>query len=440
MPDEMPHPTSFQETHCPQCGGTIATSEAVCPYCGAWLGEGSIANVHDDWPAPPDSLAQIGYILLILLGGATLLGGVAFFVISVILGSTIFDLSLSIALLVVGSMIFVYSLRALDARHWHTVAVGRAWAWLVLIIVVWGAGTGVTQALPGAEGWVLPPLIVIGSAATSLLYLATALRGLRMPAGRGALQGRLLPQHRLLLSASLASFFSTGSALLLEAIALIGTMGVMVAASQIVGDQATLDLLRELIRDPQALDRLEEMLGRSPVALVGLGAILVFIAPAIEEGTKALPLFLFARRRAQLSQRTAILIGVAGGVGFAFAENTGYLSALTAEWWLIFWFRVAAGVMHGTASGFVGRAWWQGLKRGRWYTMLRDLCIGWGIHAFWNGLALLAAWFAYREDVAGVLFVVGIGLVPLAVLFALLARWGIWVEDEELQGAHHVAA
>jgi hypothetical protein len=67
--------------------------------------------------------------------------------------------------------------------------------------------------------------------------------------------------------------------------------------------------------------------------------------------------------------------------------------------------------------------------------MLRDLCFGWGIHAFWNGLALLAAWFAYREDVAGVLFVVGIGLVPLAALFALLARWGIWVQAESPEGA-----
>jgi len=61
----------------------------------------------------------------------------------------------------------------------------------------------------------------------------------------------------------------------------------------------------------------------------------------------------------------------------------GYLSALAEEWWLVFWFRAAA-VMHGAASGFVGRAWWHGIKRGRWGAMLRDLCIGWGIHAFWN--------------------------------------------------------
>jgi hypothetical protein len=435
MPDEIRHPTPSQETHCPRCGNTISASEATCPYCGAQLDNGDTASVQDDWPAPPDGLAQIGYILLILLGGVAVLGGIACLAIGLVLGGSVFDLALLIALVVVGSVLLVDSLRAFDVGHWHTLALGHAWAWLGLVFVVWGAGTGVTQALPTVEGWVLPPLIVVGSGASSLLYLTIALHGLRRPAGRGALQGRLLPQHRLLLSASLASIFSTGSALVLEAIALIGTIGVMLAASRIVGDQATLDLLRELAQDPQALDRLEEMLGRSPVALAGLGAILVFIAPAIEEGAKALPLFFFARRRAQLSERTAILIGVAGGVGFAFAENIGYLSALTAEWWLIFWFRAAAAVMHGTASGFVGRAWWQGLKRRRWGAMLRDLCFGWGIHAFWNGLALLAAWFAYREDVAGVLFVVGIGLVPLAALFALLARWGIWVQAESPEGA-----
>jgi len=29
----------------------------------------------------------------------------------------------------------------------------------------------------------------------------------------------------------------------------------------------------------------------------------------------------------------------------------------------------------------------------------------------------------------GVLFCVGLGLAPLALLFAVLARWGIWVNE-----------
>jgi RsiW-degrading membrane proteinase PrsW (M82 family) len=430
MPDEVPRPTPSQEILCPHCGAAVPPLETLCPHCGAQIGKGGAADAQDDWPGPPDSLGQIGYILLIVLGGAAIFGGAAYLAVSLILDGGTFDLSLAIAVVLVGTSILLHSLRAFNAGHWRRLSLAPAWTWLGLMFVVWGAGVGVTRALPELEQWLLSPLIVIGSGATSLFFLSTTLHGLRAPAGRKALHGRLVPQHRLLLSASLASLLSTGSALLLEAIALIGTLAVMLATSQIVGDQATLDLLRELAEDPQALDRLEEMLGRSPVALAGLGAILVFIAPAIEEGTKALPLFAFARQRERLSERTAILIGVAGGVGFAFAENVGYLSALTEEWWLVFWFRAAAAIMHGAASGFVGRAWWHGIKRGHWGAMLRDLCIGWSIHAFWNGLALVMGWFAYREEMVGALYVVGIGLIPLAALFSLLARWGIWVNEE----------
>ena len=53
----------------------------------------------------------------------------------------------------------------------------------------------------------------------------------------------------------------------------------------------------------------------------------------------------------------------------------------------------------------------------------------WGIHAFWNALAVAIGWFAYREVTEGVLFGVGIGLVPLAILFTVLARWGICVNE-----------
>jgi RsiW-degrading membrane proteinase PrsW (M82 family) len=252
---------------------------------------------------------------------------------------------------------------------------------------------------------------------------------LTAPEGRKALAGRLIPRHRVFLSTSLSASVSTATALILEAIALIGVMTVMLATSQLVGDESTVALLRDAAQDPETMERLEEMITRSPVALLGLGCILVFVAPAIEEGVKAIPLLLFARQRARLSERTAILIGVAGGAGFAFAENVGYLGMLADDWWLTFWFRAAAAMMHGAASGFIGRAWYQGVKRGRWGAMLLDLCRGWGIHAFWNALALVVGWFAYREVTEGVMFTVGIGLIPLAILFTVMARWGIWVKE-----------
>ncbi len=161
-----------------------------------------------------------------------------------------------------------------------------------------------------------------------------------------------------------------------------------------------------------------------------LGCIFVIFVPAIEELFKCLPLFIFCRSRQALTERSAILLGVAGGIGFAFAENLGYLSSSLQEWWLVFWFRVGAAVMHGVASGFLGRAWYRGAKKAQWSAMLLDLLTGWGIHGFWNALALIIGWFAYQDIIEGVVFCIFIGLVPLAILFVILARWGIWVSED----------
>jgi RsiW-degrading membrane proteinase PrsW (M82 family) len=230
----------------------------------------------------------------------------------------------------------------------------------------------------------------------------------------------------VLLASLLSASLSTALALLLEGIALVGTMAVILATLRFTEDQSALALITRAAEDPQTLARLEEAIIHSPTALIGLGFILVFVAPAIEELVKALPLLVFARHRPQIGERTAILIGVAGGIGFAFAENVGYLGMLSDEWALFFWFRAAAAVMHGAASGFVGRAWHRGL-RGQWGRMLVDLCTGWGIHGGWNALALVVGWFSYREVTAGILFTIGFGLMPLALLFTVMAWWGIWV-------------
>ena len=92
--------------------------------------------------------------------------------------------------------------------------------------------------------------------------------------------------------------------------------------------------------------------------------------------------------------------------------------------------RVGAAVMHGAASGLVGRAWYRGRAQGRWRAMLLDLAKAWGAHALWNALALLAGWFTYRGMTAGVLWCLGAGVLPLALMFTLMAGWGIWVSPD----------
>jgi RsiW-degrading membrane proteinase PrsW (M82 family) len=172
------------------------------------------------------------------------------------------------------------------------------------------------------------------------------------------------------------------------------------------------------------------MIATSPASLAGLGCILIFVAPAIEELLKSLPLLFFARQGSRLTERTAILLGVAGGVGFAFAENAGYLSMLADDWWLAFWLRAGTAIMHGAASGFIGRAWYRALRKGQWGPTLVDVLTGWGVHGFWNALSLTASWFMYRGVIEGALFCLAVGVIPLALLFFIMARWGIWVSEQ----------
>jgi RsiW-degrading membrane proteinase PrsW (M82 family) len=345
------------------------------------------------------------------------------------MGNQAIDGALALTVALVGLAIAVHSRRAFNTARWQKLSLSSEWIWFSLMASVWVLGILLFVGLPQMVRWTFPPLIVLGAWSASLLFLSTTLRGLKSPTGREHLPDSLGPRHVVLLATTLSATFATTLSLILEGAFLVGMMTVMLATTKLLDDPSTFDLLNSAAQDPQTLQRLEEMIVRSPAALAGLVCVMVFIAPAIEELLKGLPLFLFARQKSRLSERMAILLGVASGIGFAFVENVGYLSMLIDSWWLVFWFRAGAAVMHGTASGFIGRSWYWGLKKGRWVAMLLDLCKGWGVHGSWNALALLVGWFAYREVMEGVLFCVAVGLVPLAILFTIMARWGIWVSD-----------
>lgn len=414
---------------CPRCGRRVPETRVYCPHCGARQERGP-PDLGDAWSSAPSGFAQLGYLLLIGTGALIALAAMAYGLWALLSEGEVLDRAMSLALTAIGLSLLLGSVRAFRPGRWRLPALAPEWVWLGSLLLVWFIGILAGSLLPGTVPWVYPVLIVVGAGLASLLFLRATLHGLETPAGRSPLSGKFPPRHVVLLSVSLSASVSSLLSLIVEGVVLAGTVIVMLVATRLLGDQLTLELIERAAQDPQALQSLEQAFASSPVALAGLACLVVLVVPIIEETFKGLPLLLFARSGARVTERMAILLGVAGGIGFAFIENVGYLSTLADNWWLVFWFRAAAAIMHGAASGFTGRAWYRGPLRGEWGRMALDLVRSWGIHGFWNALALLVGWFAYREVMEGVLFCVAVGLVPLAILFTVMARWGIWVSKE----------
>ncbi|MBN1935220.1 MAG: PrsW family intramembrane metalloprotease [Anaerolineae bacterium] len=411
---------------CHRCGQTLPITAVSCSRCGALQKRIDPAQIPS--PAKPNRLAQVGFVLLAVFGGLLILGGLGFGLLALLGGHSAGEGALALAVLAVGIGLLWHAVYALVDPAGLTAALWPAWVWIALLVIIWVPGSLAVLILPRLAHCFLSPLIVLAALFASLTFVATAIRGLRKPAERQPISGKLGPRHAAYISGALSAVFATGMALILETIAIAIIAGLMIAAAYAMGDTVTYERLIRLAESPDLIDQLENLIGTSPIIFAGLVGILSIAAPLIEETLKGLPLLLFAFRL-RLSERSMILLGVAGGMGFAFAENIGYLSMVPEAWPLMVVFRTCAAMMHGASSGFVGRGWHRALRRGQWLKALLDFGLAVGIHAGWNLLAVIIVWFGYKGMAEGILFIIAVGLFPLAVMFLLLARWGIWVSE-----------
>ena len=105
-----------------------------------------------------------------------------------------------------------------------------------------------------------------------------------------------------------------------------------------------------------------------------------YVAPAIEETLKALPVFFLLRTRRLGFLVDAAIAGFAVGTGFALAENTYYLSALpggSITLWLARGFGTA--VMHGGTTAIAAM-----LARDSWKLAVPGLAAAFAVHSFFN--------------------------------------------------------
>lgn len=410
---------------CVRCGQMLPGTAATCTRCGAV--QPVVETPPSPAPAKAGCVARGGYVLAAIMGGLFALLGVIVGGMMILDQFDVFGGALALTLLVIGIAMLWHAVYALIDPAGTSVTLWPAGVWIGTLAGIWVPASLAILIAPQAVQIFMPFLIVLAALLPSLSFMSTALHGLHKPAGRMLFDGKFGPSHAVYLTGLLGATMSTTLAILSEVVAGAVIAGIMLAAAYALGDKATFERLIGLANDLDT-DALEDLIGTSPVIFAGLFANLSVSAPLIEETVKGLPVLLFASR-SRLSERTMILLGATAGIGFAFVENIGYLGMSPRGWPLLVIFRTCAATMHGVSSGFVGRGLYRALGKGAWHMALLDFALAIGIHGGWNFLSLIIVWFGYKGMAEGVLFVIAVGLLPLAVLFGLLARWGIWVSE-----------
>jgi len=192
----------------------------------------------------------------------------------------------------------------------------------------------------------------------------------------------------LVLQLSSGAFVATTISFILEMVAGLGLIAIASfgVATQ-PGGQETLQSLLEQLRNPTALQDPAFLSSLAQSALViGLALlILSVIVPLIEEATKTLGIGLFSYRRITMAQ--AFLWGLAGGAGFAMAENLLNTLGGFDGWIIAMLSRIGATIMHCFVGGLMGLAWYHVLSQQRWRRALGLYAASVSLHGVWNALA-----------------------------------------------------
>ncbi|MBN1659525.1 MAG: PrsW family intramembrane metalloprotease [Anaerolineae bacterium] len=161
-------------------------------------------------------------------------------------------------------------------------------------------------------------------------------------------------------------------------------------------------------------------------------AIVVLVAPIVEELLKSVMLIYLARRADFTYFVDGAIYGFAAGIGFSILENFFYISQAGADQsaLLVISRSFSTCLMHGSASALVGVSIGR-FRYGHGWSRVLSAILGWGaaiiLHSAFNRVVESA------EGAGLLLGAVGIGLGSV-ILIALFIRWGLaeerrWIED-----------
>jgi RsiW-degrading membrane proteinase PrsW (M82 family) len=290
------------------------------------------------------------------------------------------------------------------------------WMCLALVLLI-GLGTIVT-ALSLAPALLLPPIHVLAMICPPLVVLWLVGRGLNGMGGswRDVVAGM-----------AGGGILGTTASLVCEGLIGFALIVVVLTVVQLLpGGAERISVLTRDFEDlagRQDLAKLLELLLSPAVAISILGMFSVPV-PLVEEFFKTMAAGVAFRWMRPRPGR-AFLWGVAGGAGFALAENlfNGVLGGAQG-WALGAMSRVAATTMHCFTGGLVGWGWGQLWTARRPLRLLGSYAVAVAIHGLWNaaavGIALLGACTWVYEGDDGWIALAGLGILALAGLLGLL--------------------
>jgi hypothetical protein len=303
----------------------------------------------------------------------------------------------------------------------------RVWSlWLAWALLI-GLGAAVSSLSLSVALW-LPPIHVLTMSLPPLIVLWSVGRVMR---GVGGSWREVVA-------------IMTGGGVLSLGLSLVGELVVgciLVVAATIVmlampGGEEQIAALSSNLQDPVWLADMSNWpeLLLSPVIACSVLGMFSIPVPLIEETFKTLATGV-AARWVQPRPARAFLWGVAGGAGFALAENLFNGALGGAEGWAMGAVaRLGATMMHCATGGLVGWGWGQLWTERRPLRLLGSYIAATVIHGVWNAATVSAALLsvgalAHEGDrvwlaIAGLGILVVMGLLgALTVLFVCTLHW-----------------
>jgi len=287
----------------------------------------------------------------------------------------------------VGVPLVVHAWRGWHARPSQPFIARRFWLLgLALILLfgldalaIWLSFPGVLVAIFHLLTFALPPLVVLG-------LVGWALRG-KGGSWREAVAGL-----------SGGSFFGIGSSVIIEIGLLLVLIVLIVIYVMTLGPEQQERLMRlaEQFREmsPQTLsdELLREAAGLilSPATVIILLVSIAVVIPLIEEVFKTLSAGVVGHWLRPAAPR-AFFWGVAGGAGFALAENLLSSSMAGSGDWSMLAVAVSRSgttAMHALAGGLVGWGWGQLWRERRPLRLIGSYALAVTIHGVWNAAAI----------------------------------------------------